>query len=652
MQTSLGADAVGDAETDPAAALASRLQRLRTVVDERKAALDLGQPPGQLPPPSGTLSGKWLALAALQVEKANDHLTSAAADHAKVAKLLSHAERLLQPEPPEVLPHAARYGRLVEQAYFTRDDSSVQPYFVYQPSAYDDSRSWPLVIFLHGWVPDTSRINPYLVPDFVVDLAERHGTLLCLAHGRTNTDFQYVGELDVLRVMREMKRYYSVDADRIYLLGISMGGAGAWQIGVNYPHLFAGIAPINGQADWFRFWHSNFGYPPRAELPSHLAWIVALNNPLDHVTNLSNLYSYSQHATGCFVGAHHTRAMVDELGEIGAPHDFFEDPSPLGHYIYWRPDCWARAFEHLVKQKRTVNPRTIQYTTYSLRFHQAYWLTLQRFEQWGRPAMVHAAYRGDHHFELRTDNVARLKLAPPPDWADGENRIRVTWNGAVHESVQLDECGTAVLDAPGWNDDNDARHAKTPAVCGPAPDVFNFPFIAVRGTRGTAAETAALKNLAQQFVDDWYEYAEGRVQLIRDDEVTDAMIAGTGLVLFGLPETNHTIARIHEGLPFKLSRETIEFPDGRTYCARENGLILTHPNPLAPERYVLVYNGLRWGGARSANHRFDRIPDFTVFREDPLPGIGSNRFLAAGLFDAYWRYDPDLTDFDEPAGGE
>ena len=39
---------------------------------------------------------------------------------------------------------------------------------------------------------------------------------------------------------------YEVDADRISLTGLSMGGFGTWEMGINYPGFFSALAPICG----------------------------------------------------------------------------------------------------------------------------------------------------------------------------------------------------------------------------------------------------------------------------------------------------------------------------------------------------------------------------------------------------------------------
>jgi len=43
-----------------------------------------------------------------------------------------------------------------------------------------------------------------------------------------------------------MKKDYSIDPERIYLMGHSMGGYGTWSVAMSYPSTFAAIAPISG----------------------------------------------------------------------------------------------------------------------------------------------------------------------------------------------------------------------------------------------------------------------------------------------------------------------------------------------------------------------------------------------------------------------
>jgi predicted peptidase len=50
----------------------------------------------------------------------------------------------------------------------------------------------------------------------------------------------------LLALLDEIEVKYAVDTRRVYLTGISMGGFGTWNLGLNHPEKFAAIAPICG----------------------------------------------------------------------------------------------------------------------------------------------------------------------------------------------------------------------------------------------------------------------------------------------------------------------------------------------------------------------------------------------------------------------
>ena len=630
--------------------IGAEMTLLSRLLAKRRDAYRPQYRPGETPCASSCLDETYVALAALQLEKARDYLSAQLPDPGRAADTLQAARGILaagdRPHPPRLVT----LGRLVEHAYFARNDGSPQPYLVYIPTTYAPGKRHPLMLFLHGWVPDTTRTNPWVAPDEMIDLAERNGVLLVVPHGRTNTDFQFAGEIDVLRVIAEMQAFYSVDAARVYLTGVSMGGAGTWQIAMHYPHLFAAVAPISPQCDWFKFWHEHFNYPIRSELPNHVEWILGMHNPMDLGRNLSSLPSFSQQSTHCFLGVDHCRVMAATLKKRGAPHEFFEDPSTLGHYIYFQPECWERVFDRLLPKRRNAYPRSVHYITFSARFHRCYWVEVAGLETWGRPATLHAVHSARGTILLQTENVSGLSLFPPAVWAHDDGSFALKWNGRDLGRQSPDAKGRILLEQPRAPDAGGAGLRKTRAVCGPASDVMNYPFVLVRGTRGSKEETEALTAMASHFANDWYAYAEGRATVLRDVDVTPELMRSHNLVLFGLPETNELVAKIAPRLPFRLSRASITLPDGKSFPTAGTGLVLTYPNPLAPDRYVLICRGIPWGSGRSPNHRFDLLPDFALYGTETLPGMGINRYVAAGLFDANWQYDPALTDFGDQQG--
>ncbi len=66
------------------------------------------------------------------------------------------------------------------------------------------------------------------------------------------TDGAWLSEREeryVLAIIDELKRSYTIDTNRIYLAGFSMGGFGAWSIGGRHADLFAALSSLAGGVD-------------------------------------------------------------------------------------------------------------------------------------------------------------------------------------------------------------------------------------------------------------------------------------------------------------------------------------------------------------------------------------------------------------------
>jgi len=148
--------------------------------------------------------------------------------------------------------YADKRGPIIK-GYLSSIDRTLQTYSVNVPRGYLGDRPFPLVVHLHG--------HGWFAP-FQGHPAPEYGGAITLApYGRGPTDYLYIGEVDVLRTIEEVKKDYLIDEDRVYLTGTSMGGTGCWTLAVHHPHLFAGIAPRAGNAD-YRAWQSRWQWDP------------------------------------------------------------------------------------------------------------------------------------------------------------------------------------------------------------------------------------------------------------------------------------------------------------------------------------------------------------------------------------------------------
>jgi predicted peptidase len=127
-------------------------------------------------------------------------------------------------------------------------------FWLYLPEEYgsDPSKRWPLVLFLHGRGESGNNLElvtreglpklikagqqfPFIVVSPQCPVDERWAT------------YAHTGMLNAL--LDKIEREYAVDADRIYVTGLSMGGFGTWALATSTPHRFAAIAPICGGGD-------------------------------------------------------------------------------------------------------------------------------------------------------------------------------------------------------------------------------------------------------------------------------------------------------------------------------------------------------------------------------------------------------------------
>lgn len=130
-------------------------------------------------------------------------------------------------------------------------DSAQLNYLLFLPQNYSEKQKYPLVFFLHGAAErgsDPELLKLHGIPK-VVEEKPDFGFIAVspqcpLGKWWTNYDAAvFNGLLDTVIAG------HSVDTDRLYLTGLSMGGYGAWHFAIACPDRFAAIVPICGGGD-------------------------------------------------------------------------------------------------------------------------------------------------------------------------------------------------------------------------------------------------------------------------------------------------------------------------------------------------------------------------------------------------------------------
>src|SRR5262249_6655579 len=171
-------------------------------------------------------------------------------------------------------------------------DGSVQSYAVRPPSAPAKANSKApigLIVSLHGVGMSCD--------EHIKQIGAKRWAYILAPQGRRpyGFDWEAWSREDVFEAMADARERYHFDPQRVYLTGHSMGGHGAWHIGVSRPDQFAAIGPSSG---WISYW-SYGGGMPSMETPSNIEALLlrgySASDTLKLLTNITGDGVYILH---------------------------------------------------------------------------------------------------------------------------------------------------------------------------------------------------------------------------------------------------------------------------------------------------------------------------------------------------------------------
>jgi predicted peptidase len=126
--------------------------------------------------------------------------------------------------------------------------SRERKYGLFVPLNYDARAKYPVIVFLHGVGEGGNDAKANLrvgLAPFVADRKEDF-PFICIfpqsASGGWNENSESAS--DVIAIIGDVEKTYSVDQERISLTGLSTGGYGTWAIGAKYKSVFAALVPM------------------------------------------------------------------------------------------------------------------------------------------------------------------------------------------------------------------------------------------------------------------------------------------------------------------------------------------------------------------------------------------------------------------------
>jgi predicted peptidase len=213
-------------------------------------------------------------------------------------------------------------------------------YRLFKPQKYDSTQKYPLILFLHGGVGVGSDNRRQFnggneVPPKTLTSPENQATHPCFIlapqcpphEGWVRIDRRLAEPLLLsLAVMTSLEKEFSIDRDRLYVVGLSMGGGAVWDLVSSFPKTFAAAVPICSAGD-----------PARAPLLIHLP-IWCFHGDADPL-----------------IPVNYARDMIAALKKAGGHPKYTEYPG-VGHNSYVNAFREPELLPWLFEQKR--NPQS------------------------------------------------------------------------------------------------------------------------------------------------------------------------------------------------------------------------------------------------------------------------------------------------------
>lgn len=515
-----------------------------------------------------------------------------------------------------------------KRTFTSQTDNSVQYYAVNPAQKPGPDNS--LVFSLHGAsVEALGQAQAYAPKDNVTIVAPTNRRPF-------GFDWEDIGRLDMLEVMRIAQSTIPHDRTKVFLTGHSMGGHGTWHIGLTYPDRFAGIAPSAGWSSFFSY----AGSPQYGSTGVEGMFARAMNpsNTLKLVPNAASFPVYILHGDADDnVPVTEARLMRDALASH--PNLTYHEQKGAGHW--WGNECvdWPPIFEMFAKSALPdmSSRRQFEFITASpaVSFRYA-WLAILQQNVPLEFSSVKVVPDGDG-VSITTDNVATLfvdgqTLGPVSSFKIDGSELKSTSSRMYFRRT-----------ADGWRTSSMVPSTEKMANRGgPFKSVYRYGFFFVYGTKGTAEENAWSRNKAIADAEAFAYRANGSVSVVADTDVDGIQRSGNRIILYGNADTNGAFATLMGGSPVYTKRNSVNAGTRKltggdlvTLTVRprrgsDAGLVAAIA-PTGPKAFALV----------------DRLPIFTSGVAYPdwcvigpeAATKGLDGVLGAGYFDNQWRYD-------------
>jgi dienelactone hydrolase len=462
----------------------------------------------------------------------------------------------------------SKRGR-IKVGYLSGIDNTYQPYDVCIPSSYNPSEKYNLIISLHGYQTEIQKYSNFLGENKKLIPDSLH-IITAALYGRKNHSYRGAAEEDVLTVMKEVQSSYSINPDKVYLMGSSMGGFGTWSIGLNYPHLFAAVSPVCAPSI---FTGTKF---------------IQSISPLEYISNAQYLPARIYHgAADSTVNVTNSRQMVEKLKEMKYPHVYTEYPN-VGHDAWNNAEADSDRLPWLLQYTRNPYPNVVKHKAFYLRYGKAYWLQITGKKDWNEYSEIQGEIVGDSEIRIHTKNISSFYIDFRHPSFDPDKSLKIAIdNDSTMMYILPQGMDFHISKDSTWSINSlDENHfSKKIGSEGPFNAIETNRFLFIYGT-GKPDRINLLKKIGIMLQKN-YSNSDMDIKLIPDTLITKNNLAETNnLYLIGSPEENSYFREILPDLPISFSKDSMEL--NGTYNRQETGVQMIYPNPKQTDHYIII----------------------------------------------------------------
>jgi hypothetical protein len=535
---------------------------------------------------------------------------------------------------------------LVVRGYVSKIDKTVQPYGLVIPDSYtfEGKSQYRLDLWLHGRGERSSESV------FISQRMNNAGTfrpkdtIVLHPYGRYSNAFKFAGEIDVLEALEHAQQHYRIDEDRVAVRGFSMGGAGCWQLAVHYSDMFFAANPGAGFSEtpeFLKFFQKETLNPTWYEKK-----LWHMYDCTDWCTNLRQL------PTVAYSGEFDIQKQAADIMETALAKERINLLHLIGPKTKHAIHAGSRVLieqrlDDLAVAGRTRIPRAVDFTTYTLRYNKMNWITVTGLQDHWSRGKVKAFYK-DNAIKLLTAGVTAVEINFPA----GHSPL-------LSPSVEIRIDGTQFIVNSQWSDRSffAAFHKvdgqwkigkakptslnKKHGLQGPIDDAFLDSFVVVSPSGKAAHKTVDqwTRSEMNHFVQQWRQQFRGDAVVKADKELSDDDIKNSNLILFGDASSNSVIKKVLGKLPVDWNDKTVSI-GGQSFDASNHAPVLIYPNPLNPNRYVVVNSGFTYREFAYLNNarQVAKLPDWAVVDLRTKPdSLWPGKIVAADFFDESWQ---------------